>query len=861
MGINQDASILKAGIIGTGEIARDHVNAISCASGITLVAAADLAAERLNRFCDLVRIPKRYNDAKALTADDGIDLVVVATPPSAHEEAVIAGLEAGKYVFCEKPLAHSLASAARICDAAARCPGRLVVGYQYRYDSARERLLWLCRNGWIGEIQCAAIESHGSIPEAHDSFTGWWGKWNVAGGGVLITKLIHDLDMLLLVMGRPISVTAKMDTRFAEIESEDYVEATVRFSHGKTATCIASVNSGYVGGGFSVKGKDGVVGLPWSLSLNEPSRLAGALYELNRVFTDMRTSPASISSARLLLPTTWLRTTGPTNHTRLYTEIIRCIRNDMAPPISATEALASLELCMAIYESAIIGKTVNLPLSSENVVYSGISKEMYVNRKCGHNKQGIISKEYLSLLPGTARTTNGKVGVAKDLVRKALNFCGIRPALVKALLRRPAPVHGGPPVRRLPWPRRRNFNYRERRAVLRVMNREIRRGGAVAYGGAETRAYCDTFADYLGGGFAHAVNSGTNAIYAALRALELEPGSEVIVPPITDPGGMMPVPLTMCIPVPADSCPGSILTSAEQIRAAMSERTSAILVAHMGGYPTDMDPILELAAEREIPVVEDCAQAHGAIYKGRMVGTLGTISAFSTMFGKHHSTGGQGGVVFTRDPLLLAKVRRVADRGKRLDIPGNNRNVVAALNFNQDEISMAIGRVQLDKLTGSIHLRRAFVSRVADGLKTTKGVSVIGDPPGCVSSFWYLMMRVDQTVLRCDSQEFACALVQEGIEGAGVRHSVYPTDQSWYRNAAVFGKSRLPWSINQIRPRVFELPNAHQANRTTVYVDVHESLRMLHADQLVRAVKKIARYYTRTGLTLCEQASGGRLSG
>ena len=85
------------------------------------------------------------------------------------------------------------------------------------------------------------------------------------------------------------------------------------------------------------------------------------------------------------------------------------------------------------------------------------------------------------------------------------------------------------------------------------MDREIRFGGAILYQGAEEKAYCAAFAEFLGGGYADAVNSGTNAVYVALRALDLEPGSEIIVPPLTDPGGTMPVAVLNCIPVPADS--------------------------------------------------------------------------------------------------------------------------------------------------------------------------------------------------------------------------------------------------------------------------------------------------------------------
>jgi perosamine synthetase len=375
-------------------------------------------------------------------------------------------------------------------------------------------------------------------------------------------------------------------------------------------------------------------------------------------------------------------------------------------------------------------------------------------------------------------------------LRQVLDFLNIDPALIKAIIRTPPAVHGGPRARRWPWPRRRHFDKREKRAVVRLLNREIRKGGAVIYGGPETKAYCRAFADYLGGGYAAAVNSGTNAVYVALRALDLEPGSEVVVPAITDAGGAMPVALLNCIPVPADCEPGSLNTSAPQIREALTEHTAAIVIAHLTGHPVDLDPILELAGERNIPVIEDCAQAHGAVYKGRMVGTFGAISAFSTMFGKHHTTGAQGGVVFTRDTLLFARARQTIDRGKPFGTVGNPTNVIASLNFNQDEISMAIGRVQLEKLPGALQARRNFASQVASGLKDVKGVSLIGDAPGCSSAYWFLCLFIDRTGLHCDAKQFAAALELEGIGGVQAGYPFIPTDQSWHRDAVVFWKER-----------------------------------------------------------------------
>jgi dTDP-4-amino-4,6-dideoxygalactose transaminase len=326
----------------------------------------------------------------------------------------------------------------------------------------------------------------------------------------------------------------------------------------------------------------------------------------------------------------------------------------------------------------------------------------------------------------------------------------------------------------------------------------------------------------------------------------LEPGSEVIVPAITDAGGTMPVVLLNCIPVPADSSPGSLNTSVSQIKEMLTDRTAAILVAHLTGHPVDLDPILELAERRNIPVVEDCAQAHGALYKGRMVGTFGDISAFSTMFGKHHATGAQGGVVFTKDTLLFARAQQVIDRGKPFATIGNPTNVTASLNFNQDEISMAIGRVQLQKLPAAIEARRRFASLVASGLKDVRGVSFIGDSRGCSGSYWFLCLHLDINELECDPQQFAAGLELEGIGSARAGYPFIPTDQPWHRDAVVFGTSGMPWSSRQPSvPRTFTLPNAHAANQAIVRVDVHEFLGPTEARDLVVAVKKIARYYGR----------------
>jgi len=382
--------MIRIGIIGTGLIAKEHAQAISMVQdGVSLVAAADIDSGRLEAFCASFKVPRCYRNAAELIASPEVDLVAVTTPPAGHEEFVVTALEKGKYVFCEKPLAHSLASAVRIAKVETRHPGRLAVSYQLRHDQSFRRLIWLCRNGWIGKVQSAVIERHSYVPHSNYGKGGWWGSWKIAGGGVLATQLIHELDLLLLVMGRAVSVTANMDTRYTTIESEDYVEAMIRFENEATAHCVASVNSGRVGGGFTVHGSDGTVGLPWKFTVKDPSLIPKAIASLDKEMPDTRSPSTSLLArgARFVGRRLGINAKLPlTAHALLYQKIARAVESGDPLPIPPAEAMGSLELCFAAYESALTGKEVRIPLGPTSSVYGGVLKEDYDASKCSRGK-------------------------------------------------------------------------------------------------------------------------------------------------------------------------------------------------------------------------------------------------------------------------------------------------------------------------------------------------------------------------------------------------------------------------------------------------------------------------------------------
>ncbi len=407
-------------------------------------------------------------------------------------------------------------------------------------------------------------------------------------------------------------------------------------------------------------------------------------------------------------------------------------------------------------------------------------------------------------------------------------------------------IDGGDPVRSEPMPKRRLIGAEEKEAVIKLFDEAIESGNAFGYGGPAEAAYEAAFAELMGGGYAKGVNSGTNAVYGALGALQLEPYTEVIVPPITDPGGVMPVALLNLIPMVADAAPGSYNTSAEQIEPLITDRTSAILIAHIGGEPVDMDPVVELARRHGLRIVEDCAQAHGARYKGRLVGTFGDTAAFSTMFGKHHCTGGQGGVVYTTSEALSWEVRRFIDRGKPfgLDAPANVR---AGLNCNSDELSAAIGLAQIRKLPQIVSNRRRAADMFAEGVSSLRTVSRAALLPDTEPVYWFLRVRLELDRLSVGKEQFCAALNAEGIPvTASYRH--IPCEAPWFRDRRVFGTSGLPWSAPQYggdRSPDFDVSNTIAATSEHFNVGIHENYGQAEVDDIVAAMRKCEQAYAR----------------
>ena len=399
-------------------------------------------------------------------------------------------------------------------------------------------------------------------------------------------------------------------------------------------------------------------------------------------------------------------------------------------------------------------------------------------------------------------------------------------------------VNGGPKAVGTLKPRF-HFGVEEKEAAMRLFDRSIETGNAFGYNGPEEEALGKEFAEFLGGGYADGVNGGTNAVFVALRALEPKPFSEVIVGAVTDAGGMMPIVLNNCIPVVCDTMPGRYNIGPEQVEACITPLTSAIIVPHIGGEPADIKGIMEVANRHGIPVIEDCAQAHGAKVDGQYVGTFGTYGAFSVMFGKHFCTGGQGGMVFSKTEADYWQARRAADRGKPFGIENPSGNVMAAINCNMDELHAAIGRAQLKKLPGIVAGRRRFVELLMNrGLGELKSISVPEALPGTVNSYWWLRLKINENAINCPKGDYFAALSAEGVPISSNYKAALPSTFPWFQDR----KNKHPWNnpLCQGDPcREFHLPNVMKAMEENFLFFILESWEEEEADMVIEAFRKL----------------------
>jgi dTDP-4-amino-4,6-dideoxygalactose transaminase len=241
------------------------------------------------------------------------------------------------------------------------------------------------------------------------------------------------------------------------------------------------------------------------------------------------------------------------------------------------------------------------------------------------------------------------------------------------------------------------------------------------------------------------VANGSVALELALRGLGIGPGDEVIVTPRTFIASASSIVAVGAVPVFVDVDRNSQTITAETIAPARTPKTRAIICVHLAGWPCDMDPIMELANEHGLFVIEDCAQAHGAMYKGRMAGSFGHVSAWSFCQDKIMTTGGEGGMVVTNDASLWERMWAYKDHGKNwqaVNIPYENAANFRLLhdsfgtNWRMTEMQAAIGRIQLKRMGSWHRTRHENATKLLNAARATSGLRVPTVPED-IEHAWY----------------------------------------------------------------------------------------------------------------------------
>ena len=265
------------------------------------------------------------------------------------------------------------------------------------------------------------------------------------------------------------------------------------------------------------------------------------------------------------------------------------------------------------------------------------------------------------------------------------------------------------------------------------------------------------FAKYTGVKHAASVSNGTVALHLALVALGIGPGDEIIVPTLTYISSVNAIAYTGATPVFVDSLESTWQMDPEDVRRKLTINTKAIMVVHLYGHPCEMDTLVAIAKEHHLFILEDCAEAFGALYKGRHVGTFGDIAAYS-FFGNKTITTGEGGMVVTNDETLYD--RAVHFKGQGLAKYRQYWHDVIGYNYRMSNICAAIGLAQLERADALLARKREIARLYREGLDGLP-VAFHVEAPDVRHSFWMCSILVDDPAKRDPLRE---ALKNAGIE-------------------------------------------------------------------------------------------------
>ncbi|MHA1862017.1 MAG: DegT/DnrJ/EryC1/StrS family aminotransferase [Candidatus Ranarchaeia archaeon] len=401
-------------------------------------------------------------------------------------------------------------------------------------------------------------------------------------------------------------------------------------------------------------------------------------------------------------------------------------------------------------------------------------------------------------------------------------------------------INGGIPVREKYIPISKPLiTEKEINAVTKVLE-----SGMLAQG--EQVAFFETeFADYLklGSYQTVAVNSGTAALIIALEALGINPGDEIITTPFTFIASANAILAVGAIPIFVDVHHDTFLLNERLLTEKLTSRTKGIMPVHLYGLTCEMTPILEIAEQHDLIVIEDAAQAHGAKYRGRYASTLGDAGIFSFYPTKNMTTG-EGGLIVCKDKELAERCRSIRDHGQKII----NRKVVRyhhqlmGYNWRMTDISAAIGRVQLKQLERFNAIRRRNAELLDKGLRCINGIEPPHIPSHCDPAYHLYGAKYSPIHLGRPREDFIMAVQKEGV---GVR-GPYPIPvyrQDVYQKINDVKVNRWAKFIEYPDYNQVLCPVTEKLTKTILEIPIHHCLSEKDMEDVIEALSKVANNY------------------
>src|SRR6202790_4220104 len=363
-------------------------------------------------------------------------------------------------------------------------------------------------------------------------------------------------------------------------------------------------------------------------------------------------------------------------------------------------------------------------------------------------------------------------------------------------------ITGGKPIRKKrfdPWP---IFTDKERKALKDVL--ENHNWGGQPFPGKHADAFAKNFAKLHTAKYGQTVNTGTVAIQAALKAIDIKPGDEVIVPAYTWEGTVGRVLLVNAVPVVFDGDPEAYCLDAKLVEAAITPKTKAFLPVHLGMRFADLDLLVPLAAKHGIKIIEDCAHAHGGMWRGKGAGSIGDLGAFSFQSSKL-ITSGEGGAVITNNLEYFERVQSYINAGRRSVTDQFHKRIIG-FNYRLGEFQAAVLGPQLDRLPDQGKIRQANMDYFESRVRNPPGIGLLKPEPRITrpAPYGYVLKYFAEQVKDIPRANFVAALQLEGIPCDGLFYepvycsSLFPLDPNDF--------PALSWG----RPKPLDLRNMYK---------------------------------------------------